>query len=98
FDLDARRQPERTSEIALLRRYREAMIVRELLAAVAVHAPDAAVTDVEEMRLSRLDHQRTERADVASIPVVGEGSACGLRVQPRVRGRDDEMSRRLDRQ
>ena len=70
-DLDLGIYPERTAEIALLRRDDDAVVVGQLLERVAGDAIDPAVADVKQMRRGRFDDDGAQRADIAAVLVVG---------------------------
>jgi hypothetical protein len=79
-DLDLRIEADRAAEIALLPRYPDAVVLRELLERAALQPVDARVPDVENMRGGRLEDQAAQRADVAAVLVVAVRALVRARV------------------
>ncbi len=96
-DLELRVHTERAAEIALLRGQHDAMVVGQLLEAVARDAVDPAVADMEQMRGGRPDHHGAQRADIPLVFVIGVLAAPRLRVQPGIGRLQHALRRGLHR-
>ena len=95
-DLDLGIDAQGATEIALLRRYNDPVILGQLFEVASNDAIDAGVTDMENVRRRRLDDHGAERAHVTPVLVVEILTLPCLRVQPGVRRGDDAVRRRFD--
>ena len=97
IDLNLRIPPQRATEIALLRRYDNSMIVGELLEGIAYHAIDPRIPDMKNMRGRGLNDHHAQGAHVPLVFIIWVLASAGLGMEPGVGCRDDALRRGLYR-
>ena len=82
FDLKKILHAQGAGQVALVFRYPQAVILGELFQAVSGYLIHTRIPHVEYVRRIGLDHQRGERAHVATVGGIAVGAVAGLQVQP----------------
>ena len=86
IDLGLGLHAQRAAQVAAPVGHAHAVVFGELLQCAALHAVDARIAHMEQVRRGPFDDERAERADVAPVLVEAVGAAPRLRMQPRVGG------------
>jgi hypothetical protein len=81
-DVQPRIEADCAAEVALPLRHLHAVVGGELLHRTALQPVDPRIADVEDVRRMCLEHQRAQRAHVASVHVLAIRALLRARVQP----------------
>ncbi len=96
-DLQVPVDAQRAAQVAGFRRHAHAVIVGQLFEAAVAQSIDACIADVEQVRAGRLEHQRAEGADIATVAVIAVRAVAGLCMQPGIDRHQHPLRRLLHR-